>query len=61
MIAHRLSTIQNADNIIVLESGRITAQGKQEELLASCPLYQEMWKAHIGARSWAVSSGAKEA
>ena len=61
VIAHRLSTIQNADNIVVLKNGRITAQGKQEELLASCPLYQEMWKAHIGARSWAVSSGTKEA
>ena len=61
VIAHRLSTIKNADNIVVLKNGGIAAEGRQEELLASCPLYQEMWRAHIGAQSWAVSSAAKEA
>ena len=61
VIAHRLSTIRSADNIVVLKNGSIEAEGTQEELLSSCPLYQEMWKAHIGARSWAVSSSAKEA
>lgn len=60
-IAHRLSTIRNADNIVVLQNGAVIAQGRQEELLASCPLYQDMWRAHIGARDWAVSSAAKEA
>ena len=60
VIAHRLSTIKNADNIVVLKNGEIIAEGRQEELLASCPLYQEMWRAHIGAQSWAVSSAAKE-
>ena len=60
VIAHRLSTIKNADNIVVLKEGRITAQGRQEELLQTCPLYQEMWQAHIGARAWAVSSAEKE-
>ena len=61
VIAHRLSTIQNADNIVVLKDGAIEAQGKQAELLKTCPLYQEMWRAHIGARNWAVSTAAKEA
>lgn len=61
VIAHRLSTIRKADNIVVLKSGRILAQGKQEELLEGCPLYRQMWKAHIGARDWAVSSAKKEA
>ena len=61
VIAHRLSTIRNADNIVVLKQGNIIAQGTQEQLLQSCPLYQEMWQAHIGAKSWAVSSTAKEA
>lgn len=61
VIAHRLSTIKNADNIVVLQNGRIEAQGTQEELLESCPLYQEMWRAHIGAKNWAVSTAAKEA
>lgn len=61
VIAHRLSTIRQADNIVVLKAGKITAQGKQEELLMSCPLYQQMWQAHIGARDWAVSGSKKEA
>ena len=61
VIAHRLSTIRHADNIVVLENGRIAAQGQQEALLETCPLYQDMWRAHIGVKDWAVSSGAKEA
>ena len=61
VIAHRLSTIRHADNIVVLENGRIAAQGQQEALLETCPLCQDMWRAHIGAKDWAVSSGAKEA
>ena len=61
VISHRLSTIKNADNIVVLKSGEIAAQGRQEELLAACPLYQDMWRAHIGAKDWAVASAAKEA
>ena len=55
VIAHRLSTIRNADNIVVLKNGQIEAQGKQEELLETCPLYRKMWEAHIGAKDWAVS------
>lgn len=50
VIAHRLSTIANADKIVVVENGRIAAQGRQEELLERCPLYAQMWEAHLGAR-----------
>ena len=60
VIAHRLSTIKNADNIVVLKNGGIVAQGRQEELLETCPLYREMWMAHIGAKRWAVASAEKE-
>lgn len=60
VIAHRLSTIRQADNIVVLKDGEILAQGKQEELLESCPLYRQMWQAHIGAKDWAVSAAGKE-
>lgn len=56
VIAHRLSTIKNADNIVVLENGNLLAQGKQEQLLMDCPLYNKMWNAHIGAKAWSVSS-----
>ena len=55
VIAHRLSTIQNADQIVVLKKGRIVDCGKQGELLKRCPLYADMWKAHIGAKNWSVS------
>ncbi len=61
VIAHRLSTIKNADNIVVLKNGRIEAEGRQQELLENCPLYRDMWQAHIGAKNWAVSAAEKEA
>ena len=56
VIAHRLSTIKNADNIVVLKNGKIEAEGSQQELLENCPLYNDMWQAHIGAKNWAVSA-----
>ena len=55
VIAHRLSTIQNADQIVLLRKGNIEAIGTQQELLENSPLYADMWKAHIGAKCWAVS------
>ena len=55
VIAHRLSTIKGADQIVVLQNGQIEAIGTQEQLLKDSPLYQKMWKAHIGAKNWAVS------
>lgn len=61
VIAHRLSTIKNADNIVVLKNGKIEAEGTQQQLLDNCPLYRDMWQAHIGAKNWAVSSAGKEA
>ena len=50
VIAHRLSTIADADQIIVVNQGRIEATGTQEELLGSCPLYKTMWEAHISVK-----------
>ena len=50
VIAHRLSTITGADQIVVVNDGRTEAVGKHAELLAACPLYQQMWQAHIGIK-----------
>ena len=50
VIAHRLSTIADADQIIVVNAGRVEAAGTQAELLQSCPLYQTLWDAHIASR-----------
>ena len=36
-------------------------QGRQEELLAGCPLYRKMWESHIGAKNWSVGKQGKEA
>lgn len=50
VIAHRLSTITSADKILVLERGRVLAEGRHEALLADCPLYRGLWRAHCEAR-----------
>ena len=50
VIAHRLSTIADADQIAVVNGGRIEAAGTQAELLAGRPLYRRLWEAHIAAR-----------
>lgn len=47
VIAHRLSTVKDSDQIFVVNDGNVAAHGTHDELLASCPLYKEMWNAHI--------------
>ena len=42
IVAHRLSTVALADEIVVLEDGRITAHGTHDELLTASPLYREI-------------------
>ena len=50
VIAHRLSTITDADQIFVIQDGRVAGNGTHKELLDQNKLYQEMWNAHIGAK-----------
>ncbi len=46
-IAHRLSTIRNADQILVMENGRIVEQGSHEQLLERGGKYERLWNAQI--------------
>jgi len=50
-IAHRLSTIMNADNIYVLEKGKIVESGNHAALLALKGLYYAMWRQQVGERA----------
>jgi ATP-binding cassette subfamily B protein IrtA len=52
VIAHRLSTIQNADNIIVLDRGRIAEEGKHRELMEKKGKYYKMWDNYTKALTW---------
>lgn len=48
VIAHRLNTIKNADQIIVMQDGRIVAQGTHQGLLQSSTVYQDLVRAYEG-------------
>jgi len=51
VIAHRLSTIVNADEIVVLDDGRIVERGRHDELRAAGGLYAELWNTLVRAES----------
>ena len=53
VVAHRLNTIQNADQILVIDQGRLAACGRQEELLNTCPLYRTMWEQYQSTAAFA--------
>ena len=48
VVAQRISTVLNADKIIVIDKGRIAAQGTHAELLRSSPIYQEIYDSQLG-------------
>ena len=48
IVAQRISTVLNADTIVVLDRGRIAAQGTHAELMASSPIYQEIYESQLG-------------
>lgn len=49
VIAQRISTVLNADKILVLDDGRVVAEGTHRELLASSPVYREIYDSQLGA------------
>jgi len=48
MIAQRISSVLTADQILVLDRGRISAQGTHQELLESSPIYREIYRSQMG-------------
>jgi ATP-binding cassette subfamily B protein len=61
IIAHRLSTVVEADEIIVLDEGRIAEQGTHAELIAKDALYAEMWRRQSEAVAAAEAAAQAEA
>ena len=58
MIAHRLKTVEHADQIFVLDQGRIVEQGKHKELLANQGLYSRFIQERRSAASWRIEAEA---
>jgi len=48
IVAQRISTVLKADKILVLDNGRIAAEGRHEELMDTSPLYQEIYESQLG-------------
>lgn len=54
MIAHRLHRIVDADQIVLLDHGRLVACGRHEALLAGNAPYRELWQDYRAARAWTM-------
>jgi ATP-binding cassette subfamily B protein len=48
VVAQRISTVLRADKIIVIDKGRVVAEGTHQELLRSSPIYQEIYESQLG-------------
>ena len=59
LVAQRISTVLHADQILVLDEGRVVGCGRHEELLACCPEYREIAKSQLSERDLAAA-GARE-
>ncbi|UZJ40691.1 ABC transporter ATP-binding protein/permease [Prosthecochloris sp. SCSIO W1101] len=57
VIAHKLQTIRNADNIIVIQDGRILETGSHHELLENKGLYSQYWNTQQTTRGWRIATG----
>ncbi len=51
VVAQRISTVLNADTIVVLDKGRVVAQGGHGDLIQTCPIYREIYDSQLGDES----------
>ena len=49
VIAQRVASVQDADKIVILDDGRVHVVGTHQELLATDPIYQELYESQIGS------------
>lgn len=56
VIAHKLPAIMNADQICVIEHGKLAATGTHAELMATCEEYKKLWKASQDSAEWKVNA-----
>ncbi|MCG8347309.1 MAG: ABC transporter ATP-binding protein/permease [Chloroflexales bacterium] len=56
VIAHRLATLQQADQILVLDEGRLVQQGAHDQLINQKGLYSRFWEERQKARSWKLGA-----
>jgi ATP-binding cassette subfamily B protein len=54
IIAHRLSTITTADQILVVDQGKVIEHGRHSELVARDGLYKRFWEKRQKARGWKI-------
>lgn len=54
VIAHRLATIRDAEQILVMDAGKLAERGRHEELLAENGVYARMWRAYTDADKWQI-------
>lgn len=57
IVAQRISTILHADQIVVLDEGRVVGTGTHEELLESCPVYLQIAKSQLSEDDFAKARG----